>query len=105
MQNVTTNPFEQAKAKLIERLALVVCPKAYRVFPSPADHLNVAQHMRDVAEVIDDWFSFIGDEIAENAVTKVDRRCFEAVVTCAIDGNATYCAEREAEALSEGRAA
>jgi hypothetical protein len=101
----TTNPFEAALGRVIERLQLVVVPKAYRVFPSPDDHLSVRDHVRDVVAILDDWLSEIGDELADNAVSTVDLSCFKDAFLGAVDGNATFAFEQEADALIDGRRA
>jgi hypothetical protein len=98
------NPFEQAKAKLIERLGLLVMPKPIRVFPGPSDFLEAGRALRDVAELFNDYVRAIGDEVENNSPFHVDSRSFDNVVTDAIS-DCAYTAESIAERLQDEREA
>src|ERR1700733_4840828 len=103
MPAVTTqaqNPFEQAKAKLIERLALLVMPNRIRTFPGPSDFLEASRALREVGELFNDYVRAIGDEGENNSPFYVDSRSFDNVVTDAT-GDAAYACESIAERLQD----
>ena len=107
MPAVTTqaqNPFEQAKAKLIEHLALLVMPNRVRTFPGPSDFLEAGRAIREVGELFNDYVRAIGDEVENNSPFYVDSRSFDNVVTDAI-ADAAYAAESIAERLQDEREA
>jgi hypothetical protein len=100
------NPFEAAKARLIERISnALIPPKAYSLFPKPDEHETIAEHIREAASLFDEWLAAIGNEFADNAAYDNDTRRFKEAFTDAIDGNATWCLEREAAVMREERAA
>jgi tRNA C32,U32 (ribose-2'-O)-methylase TrmJ len=93
-------PIEIAHAAMLAGLARLVVP----VIPAdnePAHFAAMAQHMMDVAEVVDDYMTAIGDHVAENATVKIDRSLFAAPLLATIEGNAVYEVDRAAEALCE----
>lgn len=100
----TQNPFEQAKARLIERLQLVVCPNRIRLSPGPSDFLEIARLFHDIGEINNDFFRAIGDEVENNSPFYVDSRSFDNVVTDAIS-DCAYAAESIAERLQDEREA
>src|ERR1700722_13908923 len=107
MPAVTTqaqNPFEQAKAKLIERLQLLVCPKPIRLFPHPSDFVAVGDLLRETAEIFDDYVRFVGGEVEDNSPYHVDSRSFDAVASGAVT-DAIYECHNVAERMLEDREA
>jgi hypothetical protein len=57
--------------------------------------------MLDIAEVVDDYMTAIGDHVAENATTKIDLSLFAAPLLATIEGNAFFEIENAAAALRE----
>ena len=98
------NPFEQAKAKLIERLQLLVCPNPVRIFPHPSDFVAVGDLLRDIAEINDDFIRAIGSEVEDNSPYHVDMRSFDAVATGACT-DAIYECHNVGERMIEDREA
>ena len=100
--STTQNPFEAARAKLIERLSLLVVPKPIRIFPGPSDFQTVRDLLRETAEIFDDYVAAIGGEVEANSPYNVDSRSFDAVASCAI-ADAAWACEHIAERLIEDR--
>jgi hypothetical protein len=98
------NPIESARAKLIERLSLLVTPRPIRVFPGPSDFQAIAGCIKEAAEIFDDYIAALGREIEDNAPYEVDARAFDKVATSAV-GDAVYVCETVAERLIEDREA
>jgi len=97
----TKNPFETARRKLIAALLKLQAPEAYPSFPSPCDHEAVAAHLRDAAQIFDEWLSAVGSEVRDNAVTSISSYLFSGSFTGAIDGNETGACTEQSEALRE----
>jgi hypothetical protein len=97
------SPIETARQRLVTNLLAMKVPSALSTFPHPVDFRSLADHMREAAAIVDDYFAVIGLHIADNATTDVDMRAFEGVVTGSIEGNATHYCDCEAEALTEAR--
>jgi len=97
----TKNPFETARRKLIAALSAMTAPAAYPAYPSPSDHEAIADHIREAAQIFDDWLAAVGSEVRDNAVTAIDRHMFSGSFTGAIDGNETYACTEQGEALRE----
>lgn len=100
---LSQNPFEAARLTLIKRLLQLRAPKAYPCSPAPSDHENVAEHLRETAQIFDEWLAAIGAEVRDNAVTYVSAGLFSGSFVGAIDGNETYACEEAATALREYR--
>jgi hypothetical protein len=98
---IVQNPFETARRKLIAALLAMKPPAAYPAFPSPSDHEGVAAHIREAAQIFDAWLAAIGSEVRDNAVTAIDSNLFSGSFMGAVDGNETYAAEMQGEALRE----
>lgn len=96
------NPFEIEKARLLERIALIVAPKAIRIFPTPDDFMAARDFLRELAEVIDDTIEAIGFEVADNSPYNVDQNSFNAVMSGAV-ADAAYECERIGERMIEDR--
>ena len=101
---LTQNPFEAARAKLIERLSLLVVPKPIRIFPGPSDFQNARDLLRETAEIFDDYVHAIGSEVENNSPYPIDLRSFDAVASCAIS-DAAYECDAIAEKLQDEREA
>lgn len=95
------NPFEAARLALVKRLLELKAPASYPSYPSPADHEGIAAHIREAAEIFDSWLAAIGSEVRGNAVTGIDSNLFSGSFMGAVDGNETYAAEMQGEALRE----
>jgi hypothetical protein len=89
-----SNPFEAARAALIERLLTLPVPHALG---------EVADHLKDVANICDQWLFAIGGAVAEHVSVDVDMRQFSGAFLGAVDGNATYELECVTEAASRRR--
>src|SRR5258706_5004005 len=98
---IPQNPFETARRALIAALSAMTTPDAYPNFPSPSDHEGVAGHIREAAQIFDEWLAAIGAEVRDNAVTAIDRHMFSGSFLGAIDGNETYACTMQGEALRE----
>lgn len=98
---LSENPFEAARLTLITRLLQLRAPKAYPCSPSPSDHDNVAEHLREVAQVCDEWLAAIGAEVRDNTTTHVSAGLFSGSFTGAIDGNETFACTEAGMALIE----
>jgi hypothetical protein len=93
------NPLQTATLALVKRLLQVEVPAAYPASPSPADHEGVANLIREVASIADEWLAAIGSEVRDNAVTAIDANLFSGSFLGAVDGNETWAAEMQGEAL------
>ena len=98
---IPQNPFETARRKLIAALLAMKAPDAYPSFPSPSDHEGVAGHIREAAQIFDEWLAAVGSEVRDNAVTAISSGLFAGTFLAAVDGNETYAAETQGEALRE----
>lgn len=96
----TTNPLRPAMASLISGLLALALPR-YPADPSPSDHEGFAGHIRQAAQLFDDYLAAIGAEVRDNAVTSIDGHMFAGSFLGAVDGNETYACEEQAEALRE----
>lgn len=97
----SNNPFEAARLKLIKALLGMKAPNAYPSYPCPDDHEGIAAHIRDAALIFDEWLAAVGAEVRDNAVTSISAGLFAGSFMGAVDGNETYAAEEQAEALRE----
>lgn len=95
------NPFEAARRRLIAGLLAMKAPAAYPAFPSPADHEGVAAHIREAAQIFDEWLAAIGCEVRDNASSYVSADLFAGSFTAAIDGNETWAIECQAGELRD----
>jgi hypothetical protein len=102
--SAAANPLQTAHAKLIERLAQLVIPRAIRTFPSPSDFEAVAQYIREAAEIMDDWSEAIGFQVADNSPFSTDPRDFAGVVTDGVS-NAAYACTSVADRMRDEREA
>lgn len=93
-------PFESAVAATITKLQAVKAPRAISVFPHPSEFSTVADFMREVGEILNEMYSAIGHEIADNSPCRVDIDQFRSPCTDALDGALWEC-ERASEALIE----
>jgi hypothetical protein len=93
------NPFEAARLKLVRRLLEMRAPAPYPNFPSPADHEGIAGHIREAAQIFDEWLAAIGSEVRDNAVTSISKDLFSGSFMGAVDGNETWACESQGEAL------
>lgn len=95
------NPFETARLALIKKLLEIKTPGSFSVFPIPCEFTAVIDHMREVAGIVDEWCAAIGHEVSDNSSSRVDIDLFRSPMTDAIDGNATWEVEKQAETLLE----
>lgn len=86
----TPSTFETLRQTLIAHLWEMPVPKDYPARPRNHDHSAVADHVRDVAIIFDQWLYAIGSEVADNAVNAVDRRLFTGTFEAAVEGDACY---------------
>jgi hypothetical protein len=93
------NPFETARLSLINALLKLKAPKAYPSFPSPDHHEGIAAHLREAAQIFDEWLAAVGSEVRDNATTSISSGLFSGSFTGAIDGNETGVCEEQGEAL------
>lgn len=90
----TQNPFEAARDALIQRLQSLAIPQALG---------DVSDHLKDVANICDQWLHAVGSGVADHVTTDVDMRLFSGQFLGAVDGNATYEVECVMEAASRRR--
>ncbi|MCS3725457.1 hypothetical protein [Bradyrhizobium betae] len=88
------NPFKAASAALIARLLALPVPEAIG---------EVSDHLRDAANIFDQWLYAVGSGVADRVATDVDMRPFQGAFLGAVDGNATYEAECAVETASRRR--
>ena len=89
------NPFEAARAALIQRLLSLRVPEAIG---------EVSEHLTETANVFDQWLYAVGSGVAEHVTVDVDMRQFSGGhFLGAVDGNATYEVECVLEAASRRR--
>lgn len=100
---LSKNPFEAARLTLVKRLLQMQAPKAYPCSPSPTDHRNVAAHIKEAAEIFDEWLAAIGAEVRDNTTIMVSAGLFAGSFVAAVDGNETWACEESATALIEYR--
>jgi len=87
----SANPFERARLALIARLLKERAPGAISLRrPRLSEFEAVADHIRDMANIFDEWLREIGSEVADNAHEAVDMRQFTGTFLAAVDGNATF---------------
>ncbi|QPF81629.1 hypothetical protein IC762_17535 [Bradyrhizobium genosp. L] len=87
------NPFEAARSALIRRLVEMEVPRELSLRPRRDEFAHLADHIRDAANLFDEWLFAIGAEVAENANRAVDLRLFSGAFLGAVDGNATHATE------------
>ena len=104
-KTISRNPFEVARSHLIRRILELQAPVAFPNFPTPGHHESVAAHLREAAEIFDEWLAAIGAEVRDNATISISAGLFSGSFAAAIDGNETYALECEALALIEERRA
>jgi len=104
-KTLSRNPFEVARSHLIRRILELQAPVAYPNFPTPGHHEGVASHIREAAEIFDEWLAAIGAEVRDNATTSISAGLFSGSFTAAVDGNEAWACESEAQALIEDRRA
>lgn len=88
------NPLKAARAALIQRLLALPVPEALG---------DVADHLRETANVFDQWLYAVGSGVADHVTVDVDMRQFQGAFIGAVDGNATYEVECVQEAASRRR--
>lgn len=93
-RNTQPNPFEAARAALIDRLLTLRVPEAIG---------EVSEHLRETANIFDQWLYAVGSGVAEHVTVDVDMRQFQGAFLGAVDGNATYEAECIVERASRRR--
>lgn len=101
----SSNPFEAARLQLVKQLLGLKAPAGYPCAPSPDDHLSIAGHLREAAEIFDTWLAAVGAEVRDNASTSIDKGLFAGSFVGAIDGNETWVCEQEAGSLRDERRA
>jgi hypothetical protein len=92
--DIPQNPSEAARQALIARLLALPVPQALG---------EVSDHLKDAANVFDQWLYAVGSGVADHVQVDVDMRSFQGAFLGAIDGNATYEAECATEAASRRR--
>jgi hypothetical protein len=90
----TQNPFKAARLALIQRLLALPVPEAIG---------DVADHLKDAANIFDQWLYAVGSGVADSVPADVDMRSFQGAFLGAVDGNATYEVECAMEAASRRR--
>jgi hypothetical protein len=93
--------FETARLALIKKLLEIKAPGSFSVFPHPQEFTVVIDHMREVAGIVDEWCAAIGHEVADNSSSRVDIDLFRSPLSDALEGNAQWEIEKQAEQLLE----
>lgn len=101
--NVSSNPFAQFHAALVAELARIVVPKI-GVNPLAEEIEDAADYWLRVMDAMDRWFKANGEELNRNATINVDMKCFDRTFRDAIEGFATFEADRVATAIREEHA-
>lgn len=96
-----TNPIQSALVTLAAAIGRVKPPPHPGMNPGPGWFEAVADHIREVASLCDDWASAIGHQVRDNASAPLEMTQFDAPFLGAVDGNATYICEAHAEMLRE----
>ena len=89
----------------IRRILELHAPVAYPTSPTPGHHEGVAAHIREAAQIFDEWLAAVGAEVRDNATMSISAGLFAGSFAAAIDGNEMYALECEALALIEERRA
>jgi hypothetical protein len=71
------------------------------VSPDPHHLLNIADHLREIAAIVDRYIEAVGSEIKSNSNVCVDGSLFDRQLFGALDGNALFEIQRAAEAIAE----
>jgi hypothetical protein len=96
------NPFETARAKLIEALQGLPVPRPISpAMPFPDDFETIAEHIRAGSRLFDTWLKAIGVEVRDNTWVRVSEPLFDGVYLDAVDGWATDCCHNAANAIRE----
>lgn len=77
------NPFEIARSHLIARLVQMSVPPAHAI-------AEAGDHIKDAANLFDEWLAAVGGAVADRVNVDVDYRVFQGAFLGAVDGNATY---------------
>ena len=102
-RRVSINPIYTAAADLLKSLAAMPIPRI-PVEPEPGDLQEIGLHLLDFAARVDRYILTVGEELDRNSPPcGFDMSCFTRVLTSAIEGNATFEAEKAAQALREER--
>jgi len=73
------------------------------VTPEPEEFEDTADYMVRVAQVMDRWLKAVGEEVKSNSMVRTDLTRFEDQFFSAVEGNATFEAQRSAEAIRHER--
>lgn len=92
--------FRIAVVKAAEEL-LALYPGRLTIEPHPGDYEDVADHIMDVARIMDRWLLDVGYVVKEHSHCNIDMKQFTDVFRGAVEGNATYELTRAAEARRE----
>ncbi|WP_445222210.1 hypothetical protein ACKWRH_21380 [Bradyrhizobium sp. Pa8] len=92
--DIPQNPFEAARQALIARLLTLPVPQAIG---------EVSEHLKDAANIFDQWLYAVGSGVADHVTIDVDMRSFQGAFLAAVDGNATYEAECAVDRASHRR--
>ncbi len=81
------NPFETARAKLIEGLKGLSVPRPIQGYPD--DFETASAHIKEAVALFDGWLSAVGFEVRHSAPCKVNSDLFNDVISEAVIGWAT----------------
>lgn len=85
------NPFAVAHSHLIRRLLEMKVPKGISLrTPRRGEFEEIADFIRELANVCDECLYAVGAEVADNAARAIDMRLFTGAFLGAVEGNAAY---------------
>lgn len=96
------NPFETARAQLIEALKALPVPRPIAAaMPFPDDFETIAEHVRAASRLFDSWLKAIGTQVHDNAQCHISEPLFDGVYLDAVDGWATDECARAAQTVRD----
>lgn len=90
------NPFEVARSHLIAALVNMRVPAAHAVG-------DASDHIKDAANLFDEWLFAIGGAVQERVNADLDFRTFQGVFLGAVEGDAAYAVKVAVEESSRYR--
>src|ERR1043166_7634564 len=104
MPHSAQNLIAAAHAVMCAKLAAIT-PSRITINPEPDEFEATAEYIHAVCRVMDEWILRVGQEVQSNASVRIDIDQFRGTFTDAVEGQAIFECEREAETLREDRAA
>lgn len=106
VRNLTvTEPEHGPQAALAVAVQKLADLKLHKIpmFPDPSDFRKLQDDLTAIWEIIDPLIEAIGQHARENSIAPFDLELFKCQLQSALEGNATYELETQAELLIEER--